>query len=106
MGKCMYATPDDSKQICYFIQLKINVVLFSFKFKDIRSYCLGIDRDFPFPIIADPDRSLALSLDMIDEEQMSDPDYAQTIRAMYIIDPSHRLRLSMLYPMSTGRCVK
>lgn len=38
--------------------------------------------------------------------QMSDPDIAQTIRAMFIIDPSHRLRLSMLYPVSTGRSIR
>ena len=43
---------------------------------------------------------------MIDEEQMSDPDIAQTIRAMFIIDPSHRLRLSMCYPVSTGRSIR
>lgn len=43
---------------------------------------------------------------MIDEEQMSDPDIAVTIRAMFIIDPSHRLRLSMLYPVSTGRSIR
>lgn len=43
---------------------------------------------------------------MIDEEQMSDPDIAHTIRAMFIIDPSHRLRLSMLYPVSTGRSIR
>lgn len=74
--------------------------------KDIRSFCYGVDREFPFPIIADPDRSLAVALDMIDEEQMTDPDFAQTIRAMFIIDPSHRLRLSMLYPVSTGRSIR
>lgn len=74
--------------------------------KDIRSYCLGTDREFPFPIIADPDRSLAVALEMIDEEQIYDPDIAQTVRAMYIIDPSHRLRLSLLYPISTGRSIK
>lgn len=74
--------------------------------KDIRSFCYGVDREFPFPIIADPDRSLALALDMIDDEQITDTDIAQTIRAMFIIDPSHRLRLSMLYPVSTGRSIR
>lgn len=85
--------------------LNLQYIVFACK-KDIDSFCKGSDREFPFPIIADPDRSLAVSLDMIDEEQMSDPDIAQTIRAMFIIDPSHRLRLSMLYPMSTGRSIR
>lgn len=43
---------------------------------------------------------------MIDETQINDPAVALTIRALYIIDPKHRLRLSMYYPMSTGRNVE
>lgn len=76
-----------------------------FMLKDIQSYCLETDRVVPFPIIADPNRQLAVALDMIDEEQINDPEIAQTVRAMYVIDPSHRMRLSMLYPMSTGRSI-
>lgn len=74
--------------------------------KDIKSYCLDIVGDFPYPIIADSNRELAVALDMIDETQKDDPDVAKTIRALYIIDPNHRLRLSMHYPMSTGRNVE
>lgn len=40
---------------------------------------------------------------MIDEEQKNDIEIARTVRALYIIDPNHRLRLSMIYPESTGR---
>lgn len=67
---------------------------------------MDIVGDFPYPIIADADRKLALRLDMIDETQINDPAVALTIRALYIIDPKHRLRLSMYYPMSTGRNVE
>ena len=35
---------------------------------DIKSYCQDIPGDFPYPIVADPDRSLAVQLGMIDEE--------------------------------------
>jgi alkyl hydroperoxide reductase subunit AhpC len=31
---------------------------------------------------------------------------AMTVRALYIIGPDHKLRLSMLYPASTGRNVE
>lgn len=62
--------------------------------------------DFPYPIIADASRELAVQLDMIDESQINDPTAALTIRALYIIDPQHRLRLSMYYPTSTGRNVE
>lgn len=74
--------------------------------QDIKSYCLDIPGDFPYPIIADPERALAVSLDMIDEEQKNDPEVAKTVRALYIISPDKRLRLSMIYPMSTGRNVE
>ncbi|XP_055300974.1 peroxiredoxin-6-like [Sitodiplosis mosellana] len=70
---------------------------------DITSYCSGIVSEFPYPIIADPNRELAVALEMIDDEQKNDIEVAKTVRALYIIDPNHRLRLSMIYPESTGR---
>lgn len=72
---------------------------------DIKSYCQDIPGAFPYPIIADSDRSLAIKLDMIDADCSQDDTLKQTIRALYIISPDHRLRLSMHYPMSTGRNV-
>lgn len=74
--------------------------------QDIKSYCLDIPGEFPYPIIADPSRQLAVSLDMIDESQKDDPEVAKTVRALYVISPDKRLRLSMIYPMSTGRNVE
>ena len=87
-----------------------SIYIFNFKIEahsqDIKSYCRDIPGAFPYPIIADPDRSLAVKLDMIDEDGKDDPEQALTIRALYIISPDHRLRLSMHYPMSTGRNVE
>lgn len=74
--------------------------------KDIKSYCPDILGDFPYPIIADPTRELAIKLEMIDEFQIHDPSTAETIRALFIIDPDKRLRLSAYYPHSTGRNVE
>lgn len=59
--------------------------------------------ELPYPIIADPNRELAVALDMVDEEQKNDIEYARTVRALHVIDPNHRLRLSMSYPETTGR---
>lgn len=73
---------------------------------DIKNYCQDIPGDFPYPIIADPGRDLAVQLDMIDSENQHNEKFATTIRALYIIDPSHTLRLSMFYPNSTGRNVE
>ncbi|XP_055921003.1 peroxiredoxin-6-like [Eupeodes corollae] len=72
---------------------------------DIKSYCLDIPGDFPYPIIADPNRDLAVSFGLLDEEQKKDPEIGKTIRGLFIISPDKKLRLSMFYPMSTGRNV-
>ncbi|XP_018799998.1 PREDICTED: peroxiredoxin-6-like [Bactrocera latifrons] len=73
--------------------------------KDIQSYCKEIPEEFPYPVIADPRRDLAVLFGMLDEDQKRDPVIAQTIRALYIISPDHKVRLSMFYPIATGRNV-
>jgi len=72
---------------------------------DIKSYCPDIPGEFPYPIIGDESRELAVKLDMIDANNADHPEEAKTVRALYIISPDHKLKLSMLYPMSTGRNV-
>lgn len=75
-------------------------------FQDIKSYCPDIHGDFPYPIIGDETREIAVMLDMISEEDKNNPEVAKTVRALYIISPEHKLKLAMLYPMSTGRNVE
>ncbi|GAB4476450.1 MAG: peroxiredoxin [Erythrobacter tepidarius] len=52
-----------------------------------------------FPIVADPDLTIAKLYDMIH------PDESETaaVRAVFIIDPAKKIRLTMTYPMSVGR---
>ncbi len=52
-----------------------------------------------FPMIGDPDRSVAMSYGMI-HPNASD---TLTVRSVFIIDPKKKLRLSLTYPASTGR---
>lgn len=56
-----------------------------------------------FPIIADAERKVAYLYDMVTEEDMKKIDTAFTIRAVFVIDPSKKIRLTMLYPASVGR---
>ncbi|KAK9368541.1 thioredoxin-like protein [Lipomyces kononenkoae] len=59
-----------------------------------------------FPIIADPERKVAFLYDMVDHQDLTNIDtkgIAFTIRAVFIIDPNKKIRLTMLYPASTGR---
>jgi len=52
-----------------------------------------------FPIIADPDRRVAMLYDMI-HPNASD---AATVRCVFVIGPDKRIRLMQIYPISTGR---
>jgi alkyl hydroperoxide reductase subunit AhpC len=52
-----------------------------------------------FPIIADEDRSVATLYDMIHPNAST----TATVRTLFVIDPSKKVRLSLTYPMSTGR---
>lgn len=59
-----------------------------------------------FPIIADPKRKVAELYDMIDHQDASNVDdkgVQFTIRSVFIIDPSKKIRLILAYPASTGR---
>ncbi|TFH08357.1 MAG: peroxiredoxin [Nitrosomonadales bacterium] len=52
-----------------------------------------------FPIIADVDRKVATLFDMIHPNQSD----TMTVRSLFIIDPKKKIRLIIIYPMSTGR---
>ena len=52
-----------------------------------------------FPIIADADKKVATLYDMIHPEQSA----TATVRSLFVIDPNKKIRLSITYPMSTGR---
>lgn len=55
--------------------------------------------DLQFPIVADLDLRISKLYDMIH------PDQSETaaVRAVFIIDPEMKIRLTMTYPMSCGR---
>lgn len=62
--------------------------------------------DVQFPIIADADRHIAWTYDMVDEQDVTNKDekgIAFTIRSVFVIDPAKKVRLTMMYPASTGR---
>ncbi|KAL5342828.1 hypothetical protein BJX70DRAFT_386006 [Aspergillus crustosus] len=59
-----------------------------------------------FPIISDPERKIAYQFDMVDYQDTTNVDskgLALTIRSVFIIDPSKKIRLILTYPASTGR---
>ena len=75
-------------------------------FQDIKSYCPDILGNFPYPIIADPKRELAVKFGMLDDKDKDNISLAQTVRALFIISPDKTVRLTMHYPTSCGRNVE
>ncbi|MAT05407.1 MAG: peroxiredoxin [Acidimicrobiaceae bacterium] len=55
--------------------------------------------DLNFPIIADPDRKVSEAYDMIHPGEGD----TSTVRSVFIIDPSNKVRLTLTYPKSVGR---
>ena len=60
---------------------------------------LATGTELNFPIIADPDRAVAELYDMIHPGEGD----TSTVRSVFVIDPEHRIRLTLTYPKSTGR---
>lgn len=60
---------------------------------------------FSFPIVADESKEVAFLYDMVDEEGFKSlgKGPVSTIRSVYVIDPSKKLRISITYPPSVGR---
>jgi peroxiredoxin (alkyl hydroperoxide reductase subunit C) len=72
--------------------------------KDIEDVTADL-KNFSFPIIADVDREVSFLYDMVDEEGFKNLNggIVQTIRSVYIIDPSKKIRITFTYPPSCGR---
>jgi len=69
--------------------------------KDIKAFsCL---EDFKIPIIADPSRDVANLYGMMDPEEKDAAGLPLTARSVFIIGPDKKLKLSILYPATTGR---
>jgi alkyl hydroperoxide reductase subunit AhpC len=87
-----------------------------FKKRNVKAIALSVDpveshhgwiKDFnetqncqvDFPIIADVDKKVAQLYDMIHPNSLANA----TVRSVFIIDPSKKIRLMLTYPASTGR---
>merc|ERR1712233_134483 len=70
--------------------------------KDIIAYN-NLSTGFSYPIIADPKREVATLYGMMDPDEKDAKGIPLTCRAVFIIGPDKRLKLSLLYPATTGR---
>jgi alkyl hydroperoxide reductase subunit AhpC len=63
---------------------------------DINEVC---DTEVNFPLIADPDKTVANMYDMI-HPNASD---TATVRSVFVVGPDNKVKLTLTYPASTGR---
>merc|ERR1719394_1752841 len=68
---------------------------------DIKAYN-GLT-EFAYPIIADPSREIAMKYSMLDPVAKDNAGMPLTCRAVFVIGPDKKLKLSILYPATTGR---
>ena len=66
---------------------------------DIKHY----SGEFSYPIIADEKRELAVKFGMLDPDEKNAAGLPLTARAVFIVGPDRKLKLSILYPATTGR---
>ena len=70
---------------------------------DIKSYACYMRNEWPYPLIADPNRDIAIQLGMLDPVAKDRCGIPVTCRAVFIIGPDKKLKLALLYPATTGR---
>lgn len=68
--------------------------------EDIKAY--NKVEKFSYPIIADPSRTIATEYGMMDPDEKDSAGLPLTCRAVFVIGPDRRLKLSILYPATTG----
>jgi len=71
--------------------------------KDIIQHGSHEVTDLSYPIIEDPNRDLAVKFGMLDPDEKDAAGLPLTARAVFIIGPDKKLKLSILYPATTGR---
>ena len=98
--------PEFDKRGCKVIGLSID------KVEDHQKWASDIEElagaKFNFPLIADEDLGVAKLYDMLPAEDGDSSDGRtaadnQTVRTVYLIGPDKKVKMSLTYPMSTGR---
>ncbi|KAG9459909.1 hypothetical protein H6P81_004417 [Aristolochia fimbriata] len=69
--------------------------------KDIEAFTPGSKVNYP--IIADPERHVMKQLNMVDPDEKDSDGRALPSRALHMVGPDKTIRLSFLYPATTGR---
>jgi len=104
LGRMAHLMPEFQKRKVKVCALSCNSVLDHQGWvKDVCSYSKFMADKWPFHIIADEKRELAVKLRMLDPEEKDAEGLPLTCRAVFFIGPDKKLKASMLIPATTGR---
>ncbi|KAM9109001.1 peroxiredoxin-6 [Megaptera novaeangliae] len=105
LGRAAKLAPEFAKRNVKMIALSIDSVEDHLAWsKDINAYNGDEPTEkLPFPIIDDKNRDLAIQLGMLDPAEKDEKGMPVTARAVFIFGPDKKLKLSILYPATTGR---
>lgn len=116
----LFSHPADYTPVCT-TELSMAQKLFpEFKKRGVKMIALSVDTEehhhgwindikkftndsFDYEILCDPNREIATKLGMIDPDEKDSTGMAVTARAVFIIGPDKKMKLSLLYPATTGR---
>lgn len=102
LGRAAALAPEFEKRGCKMVALSCDGVEdHKGWIEDVKAY--NKLTDFPYPIIADEERILGVQLGMIDPDEVTAGGMPLTCRAVFIVGPDKKLKLSILYPATTGR---
>lgn len=105
LGRAAKLAPEFAKRNVKLIALSIDSVEDHLAWsKDINAYNGETPTEkLPFPIIDDKGRDLAILLGMLDPVEKDANNMPVTARVVFIFGPDKKLKLSILYPATTGR---
>ncbi|XP_073822692.1 peroxiredoxin 6a [Musca autumnalis] len=117
----LFSHPADYTPVCTTELARVAQLLPEFKKRNVKPIALSVDTvdshngwiedikaygklsSFDYPIIADDKRELAIKLNMLDKDELNKDGIPLTCRAVFVVDNTKKLRLSILYPATTGR---
>uniref|UniRef100_A0ABI7WE97 Peroxiredoxin-6 n=1 Tax=Felis catus TaxID=9685 RepID=A0ABI7WE97_FELCA len=105
LGRAAKLAPEFAKKNVKMIALSVDSVEDHLAWsKDINAYNGQEPTEkLPFPIIDDKNRDLAILLGMLDPAEKDEKGMPVTARVVFIFGPDKKLKLSILYPATTGR---
>jgi alkyl hydroperoxide reductase subunit AhpC len=97
LGRAAQLKPEFEKRNCKIIGLSVDPVTSHQKWegdiKDVTGHAVN------FPMIGDPERTVAMLYDMIHPSASEN----FTVRSVFVIGPDNKVKLTLTYPASTGR---